>query len=483
MDFATPLEAVQTTGKASFPAEANSLEYARRLDSQDVLRDLRDQFIFPTRASLKRVLAPTATLTADDEQSVVYFCGNSLGLQPKAVRTSLEQHLATWAGLGVYGHFHQLPGSGLASWQDLEAACSAMMAPLVGAVPAEVVTMNTLTVNVQLLLGSFYQPTAARHKILLEWKPFPSDYYAISTHIRMRGFDPATSMVELQPDSDATHEGGHYISTASILAAIDRHADDAALLLLPGIQYYSGQLFDIETITRHAHARGLVVGWDLAHAAGNVPLRLHDWDVDFAAWCTYKYINAGPGAIAGAFVHERHGTVERGEDDGFRFRNRLAGWYGADKSIRFNMAKQFQPTVGASGFQLSNPSAIDLASLHGALNALSSATSIEQLRHKSLVLTAYTECLLDRIVADAPAGQPPFVLLTPRVPAERGAQISVLLREGLLEKIGRALEAAGVVCDQRKPNVIRVAPVPMYNSFEDVFRCVGALRKAILEEA
>lgn len=493
MDFQTLLASLQSSGTAVFPAEAGTLDYARKLDAQEPVRALRNEFIFPTKGSLRQTIAPASlegTSEEEKQQPLVYFCGNSLGLQPKALRASIDQHLATWAAVGVYGHFHAPPDSPLAPWQDMSAACAAQMAPLVGAAsPDEVVAMNTLTVNLHLLLASFYQPTAARHKILLEWKPFPSDYYAIESHIRMRGFDPAVSMVELQPDV-GPESNGHYISTAAILAAIDEHADDAALLLLPGIQYYSGQLFDIPTITRHAHARGLVVGWDLAHAAGNVPLHMHDWDVDFAAWCTYKYLNAGPGSMSGAFIHERHGTVTTDPATGkFVFRNRLSGWYGADKSVRFNMAKEFQPTIGAGGFQLSNPSVIDLVSLHGALSVLEKNTSMDQLRQKSLVLTAYAEWLLDSIAADEKAAavqagrtitEPPFTILTPRNPAERGAQLSVLLRKGLLEKVGSALEAAGVICDQRKPDVIRVAPVPMYNSFEDVWTCVGALRKAIL---
>jgi len=299
-------------------------------------------------------------------------------------------------------------------------------------------------------------------------------------------------MVEIDPDDD------FYISTAKTLATIDAHADDAALLLLPGIQYYSGQLFDMAAITAHAQARGLVVGWDLAHAVGNAELRLHDWNVDFAAWCTYKYLNAGPGAVAGAFVHARHGTVELrssssssaevGSDgDGRRhvFRPRLAGWYGGDKSVRFNMAKEFQPTPGAAGFQISNPSAIDLASLSGALSVFGK-TEMRVLRDKSLALTAYAEWLLDGILKDERRTQgagnepPAFRFITPRNPAERGAQLSLLLRPGMLDTVGAALKESGVVCDQRKPDVVRVSPVPMYNSFEEVWRCISVLRRAIL---
>ena len=310
--------------------------------------------------------------------------------------------------------------------------------------------------------------------------PANNKQYAIESHLRWHGLDPTKSMVEVEPDDS------FYISTAKTLATIDAHAEDAALILLPGIQYYSGQLFDMATITAHAQKKGLIVGWDLAHAVGNVELHLHDWNVDFAAWCTYKYLNAGPGATAGAFVHERHGTVELNSAEaggGHVFRPRLAGWYGGDKSVRFNMAKVFQPTPGASGFQISNPSAIDLASLSGALSVFGK-TEISALRDKSLVLTAYAEWLLDEILEEEKlkgrVEEPAFRIITPRNAVERGAQLSLLLRSGLLDKVGAALKEAGVVCDQRKPDVVRVSPVPMYNTFEEVWRCIGVLRQAIL---
>lgn len=284
--------------------------------------------------------------------------------------------------------------------------------------------------------------------------------------------------MELQPDAN------FYISTEKVLSLIDEHAEETALLLLPGIQYYSGQLFDMQRITAYAKERGIVVGWDLAHAAGNVELRLHDWDVDFAVWCTYKYINGGPGSIAGAFVHEKHGKVDGSQEASgtHSFRHRLAGWYGGDLSVRFNMDKNFQPTPGASGFQVSNPSAIDLASLSAALSVFNQ-TSMAALRSKSLVLTAYAEHLLTEILADDSGdsdGQgAPFRILTPHNPSERGAQLSVLLRPGLLERVGQALVANGVVCDQRKPDVIRVAPVPMYCTFSDVWKFVRIFREAL----
>lgn len=489
MDFAATAGQVRAGKKPAFGD--SSLAYAQSLDGADALRHLRDEYLFPTRASLKSksLQAPTAAVNGgsvdgeagDAQQKAIYFCGNSLGLQSKTTRRFIHAQLDTWAAVGVNGHFTDLEDSPLVNWQDMAAQCAHKSAGFMGALPSEIVYMNTLTANIHLLMASFYRPTEKRHKILLEWKPFPSDYYAISSHLQWHGRDPAASMVELWPPGEDL-----YISTSQVLAAIDAHADETALLLLPGIQYYSGQLFDIPTITRYAQDRGIVVGWDLAHAAGNVDLRLHDWNVDFAMWCTYKYINAGPGSIGGAFVHERHGRVEwtSGADaaDGQPkpvFRPRLSGWYGGDKSVRFQMAKQFQPTPGAGGFQIGNPSALDLAALSGSLSMIERA-GFENLRNKSLVLTAYAEHMLQAILADERgAEKPAFTIITPSSPAERGAQLSVLLREGLLDKVLVAFEDNAIVCDKRKPDVIRVAPVPMYNSFEDVWRFMDVLRSAL----
>lgn len=373
-----------------------------------------------------------------------------------------------------------MANSPLTQWQDLAEACARTSAEIVGCSPHEVVVMNTLTVNLHLMMASFYRPEGRRHKIILEWKPFPSDHYAIESQIRWHGLDPVQSMVKLEPDA-----GTALIPTEKILRAIDEHADETALLLLPGIHYYSGQLFDIATITAHAKARGIVVGWDLAHAAGNVELSLHDWGVDFACWCTYKYLNAGPGAIAAAFVHERHGGVEwsatsPSPSSSFPvYRPRLMGWYGGDKSVRFNMDNLFVPTPGAAGFQLSNPSAIDLASLEAALSVFTK-TSMRDLRSKSLVLTAYAEHLLNLMLAQTTGNEPPlFRLLTPSEPSQRGTQLSILLREGLLDGVARALEENGVACDKRKPDVIRIAPVPLYCSFQDVWKFMQIFRGAL----
>lgn len=491
MDFVATADQIRSGKKPVF--NDLSLEHAKALDNSDSLRHLRDEFIFPTKASLKsKSLKPitsplangTTTAGGDDEagqKRSIYFGGNSLGLQSKATRRYINAQLDTWASLGVNGHFVDLEESPLVNWQDMAAQCATQSADIVGALPSEIVYMNTLTTNIHLMLAAFYKPTEKRHKIILEWKPFPSDYYAINSHIQWHKLDPAKSMVEIWP-----REENLYIPTSQVLATIDEHAEDTALLLLPGIQYYSGQLFDIPTITKYAQDRGIVVGWDLAHAAGNVDLKLHEWNVDFAMWCTYKYINAGPGSIAGAFVHERHGKVEwtsgaEGEDGEPRpvFRPRLSGWYGGDKSVRFLMAKQFQPTPGAGGFQIGNPSALDLAAVSGALSMFNAA-GFQNLRNKALVLTCYAEAMLNQILADEQgAEKPAFMIVTPANPAERGSQLSVLLREGLLDKVLEVFTEEAIVCDKRKPDVIRVSPVPMYNNFEDVCRFMEVLRKAV----
>lgn len=393
------------------------------------------------------------------------------------MREHVQAHFETWASVGVAGHFKSMGDSPLACWQDMAEEAAKMSADIVGASAHEIVIMNTLTANLHFMMASFYKPTEKRHKIILEWRPFPSDYYAIESQITWHGLDPATSMVKIEP------EDGYIISVERILATIDEHADDTALLLLPGIQYYTGQCFDMQRITARARAKGITVGWDLAHAAGNVELRLHDWDVDFACWCTYKYINAGPGSIAGVYVHERHDSVEWPEGQGKGtpvYRPRLTGWYGGDKSVRFNMDNRFVPTPGAGGYQVSNPSALDLAALTGALSIFQK-TSMREIRSKALVLTAYAEHLLDQMAEQASkasgGGELPIRIITPRDPAQRGTQLSVLLaNEELHDSVSAALEANGVMCDKRKPNVIRVAPVPLYSRFEDVWKFMQILR-------
>ncbi|KAK4942100.1 Kynureninase (L-kynurenine hydrolase) [Elasticomyces elasticus] len=451
-------------GKHSFPNDADSEEYARSLDSADPLRGFREKFIIPSKASLKR---KSLSAVKGDEDGI-YFCGNSLGLQPKCMSRYIQAQLDTWASIGVAGHFTELEESPLKPWQSMADSAAEQSCRLVGALSGEVAIANTLTVNLHLLMASFYRPTQTRNKILLEWKAFPSDHYAIESQISWHGYDPKEAMILVQPDED------HIISTRKIMSTIDEYADEIALVLLPGVQYYSGQFLDISRITEYAHSKGLTIGWDLAHAAGNVPLKLHDWGVDFAAWCTYKYMNAGPGAIAGLFVHEKHGKVEypNGADTPV-FRHRLTGWYSGDKASRFNMDNKFRPIPGAGGFQISNPSAIDLTSLCASLSVFEE-TSMEELRKKSLKMTAYLQHLL---LKDDP--ERPFRIITPLDPSKRGAQLCLLLDSGLLDCVSAELQKAGIVVDQRKPGVIRVAPVPLYNSYHDVWAFAQVFRNAV----
>ncbi|EED14929.1 kynureninase, putative [Talaromyces stipitatus ATCC 10500] len=452
----------------SYPSNAQTREYAESLDQADTLRSFRDKFIIPSKANLKATKLAKPGLSADES---IYFCGNSLGLQPRATSAYIQAQLDTWSSIGVNGHFRDLEDSPLKSWQLLAEQAAGDMALIVGASPEEIAAMGTLTANLHLLLASFYKPTESKHKILLDWKAFPSDHYAIESQIAWHGRKPSESMVLIGPD-----EGEYIISTEKILSIIDEHASKTALLLLPGIQYYSGQLFDIPTITKHAQARGIIVGWDLAHVYANVDVKLHEWNVDFAAWCTYKYGNAGPGAIGGAFVHERHGTVDysQGEDKPV-FRHRLTGWYGGDRSVRFKMDNKFKPIPGAGGFQVSNPSAIDLAALCSSLSVFNE-TSIAQLRAKSLRLTHYLEYLL---LAGTTDETRKFRIITPSDPNARGAQLSLLLNPGLLDKVAQRLEDAGIICDKRQPDVVRVAPAPLYNTFTEVWTFVNELKTAI----
>ena len=462
------IETLTPPSEYDFAAEANTLEYAQSQDAKDELRHLRSEFIIPSKTNLRsRNLAKPGL--SDDEG--IYLCGNSLGLQPKAMQTYIQAQLDTWSSVGVQGHFAKIEDSPLSPWQDMSKRAADSMAPVVGAQPEEVVAMNTLTINLHLLMSSFYRPKGKKSKILLEWKAFPSDHYAIESQIRWHGYEPKENMILLEPDDD------HRISTEKILKTIDEHAEEIALVLLPALQYYTGQFFDIPTITQHAQSKGLPIGWDCAHAAGNVPLQLHAWNVDFAVWCTYKYMNAGPGAIGGAFVHERHGKVEYDEQNKPVFMPRLTGWYGGDQQSRFKMDNEFRPIPGAAGFQCSNPSAVDLAALCASMSVFDK-TTIADLRHKSLRLTCYLEHLLDE--AQVAFGQPPpFRTITPRDTRQRGAQICILLAEGKLQPVAAALEEASVICDKREPGVIRVAPTPMYNTYEDIWRFVQVFRKAL----
>ncbi|KAI2486463.1 Kynureninase [Pyrenophora tritici-repentis] len=473
MDLTKAVEQLRQGQKPQWPATCESLEFAQSLDaSKGISSTLRQNFIVPSKAQIRRKTLKDDTQTAhpasNSEDEAIYFCGNSLGLQPRAVGEHLNAYLKTWGSIVVGGHFTALEDSPLTPFQDMAAACSSKMAGIVGASPSEIVAMNTLTINLHLMMAAFYKPTEKKHKIMCEWRPFPSDWYAIESQIEWHGLDPKKSMLLVEPDD------GHIITTDNILRLITDNADELALIMLPGIQYYSGQLLDIPTITAHAHKHNITIGWDLAHAAGNVELKLHDWDVDFACWCTYKYMNAGAGAIAGAFIHEKHGNNDHYKG--------LKGWYGHDKSSRFLMDNKFVPTPGAQGFQCSNPSIVDLTCLAGALSVFEK-TSMADLRSRSLLLTAYAEHLLSQIAArNSTDGASPFQIITPSDPRFRGAQLSVLLPEGIFDDASAALVENGVVCDKRKPGIIRVAPVPLYNTFGDVWRFMRVFEEAIREK-
>ena len=409
---------------------------ARDLDARDPLAEFRKAFHVPQHAG----------------EDCVYLCGNSLGLQPKAAARYLEEELDAWRRCAVEGHFR-----GQRPWKDYHEQFAAPLAKLAGAREHEVVCMNGLTVNLHLLMVSFFRPTRTRFRILMERCAFPSDRYAVISQLRFHGLEPADALVEVSPQP-----GEATLRDDDIAAAIRAAGDSLALVLLPGVQYLSGEALDIARLTAAAHEVGACAGWDLAHAIGNVPLALHDANADFAAWCSYKYLNGGPGAVAGAFVHARHGqdtTLPR-----------FAGWWGHDKAARFRMEPDFVPIPGAEGWQVSNPPVLGMAALLASLE-LFTAAGMARLREKSVALTGLLEHRLDETLADR------IEILTPRDPARRGCQLSLRLRDGATA--GRAVHAglgeAGIVCDWREPDVIRVAPVPLYNRYEDIERFVATL--------
>ncbi|KAE8837244.1 hypothetical protein PTNB73_08147 [Pyrenophora teres f. teres] len=470
-------------------AELRSERFAKQEDDKDALSKLRQEFVIPTKGDLRnnkygfQQKQKSPTSKHDDHDESIYFCGNSLGLQPRRTKEYVNRYLDTWASKGVFGHFTDYEG-GLPPWLNIDDAVKEQTSKIVGALPSEVVIMETLTANLHLLMASFYRPTKDRWKIIIEGKAFPSDHYAALSQIAHHNLDPS-ALITIDPPSASAP----YLSNEHILSVISHHAPSTALVLLPGIQFYSGQFFDIELITRHCRSLGITVGWDLAHAVGNVPLKLHDWNVDFAAWCNYKYMNGGPGAIGGLFVHERHGKVERAssaKSNGpqtassdnnaqLTYQPRLSGWWGSEKSSRFRMDNIFVPIPGASGFQLSNPSAIDMTSVMASLDVFA-LTNMEALRTRSLKLTAYLEARL--LKYDGSGGEPPYKIITPPNPAERGAQLSVLLNPGLLDQVQHYIEERGVVVDERKPDVLRIAPAPLYNSFLDIHRFITVFHEA-----
>jgi kynureninase len=391
--------------------------------------------------------------------STVYLCGNSLGLQPKQLKEYVNEELDKWSQVAVQGHF-----TGKRPWFDIEDYVVNEMAKIVGAKPIEVAVMNTLTTNLHLLLVAFYRPTSQRYKIIIEENPFPSDMHAIVSHLITRDQNPEDALIQVGP-----RPGEDYIRQEDILKAIRDSANETALVLFSGVHFMSGQLFDIEEITRVGHENGCVVGFDLAHAAGNIDVQLHDWNVDFACWCTYKYMNSGPGSISAIFVHEKHAYKSLEELP------RFAGWWGHKRSTRFKLTNKFDPQEGAAGFQLSNPIILGMVSVQASLDVFNK-TTMKDLRAKSFLLTMYLEMCLESELSN-------FIhILTPRDPKQRGCQLSLRIvnSKQTLKQVMEQLEHKGVICDEREPDIIRVAPTPLYNSFEDILRFVFTL-KSILQ--
>lgn len=412
--------------------------FALELDAEDPLAHMREKFFFPP---------------GHDGEPLIYLCGNSLGLQPRGVREALEAELEKWALYGVEGHFEEP-----FSWYAYHEWFAGPVGRIVGAKSEEVVVMNSLTTNLHLLMVSFYRPTKERYKILIEGSAFPSDQYAVQSQVRVHGFDPADAVVEIEPRA-----GEHLIRTEDIEGYLEEHGHEVALVMIGGVNYYTGQVFDMEAITRAGHAAGARVGFDLAHAAGNVELKLHEWGVDFAVWCSYKYLNSGPGGVAGAFVHERFAedkTIER-----------FAGWWGTDPATRFEMGPIFEPQAGAAGWQLSNAPILAMAAHRASVELFEEAT-MGALRAKSLKMTGYLLELLDELPEGA------FEVLTPREPEARGSQVSIRAA-GRGEALFKRLQEGGVVCDYRRPDVVRIAAAPLYNSFEDLWRFWEILRESL----
>jgi kynureninase len=411
---------------------------ALQLDAHDPLAAYRSEFLIPRN---------------DDGSEQVYLCGNSLGLQPRATRDALLSELDDWQQLAVEAHFR-----GRHPWMPYHEFVRDDLAALVGALPHEVVAMNSLTVNLHLMMVSLYRPTPSRNAILIERNAFPSDHHAVESQIRFHGFDPADALIEVDPDlADGT------LSQDAILRAIEQHGARISLVMLPGLQYLSGQAFDLAAITRAAHAQGCMVGFDLAHAAGNLHLQLHDCGCDFAVWCSYKYLNSGPGAVAGCFVHERHARADL---------PRFAGWWGHDQATRFRMGPEFVATPGADGWQLSNPPILALAPVRVSLSIFRRA-GMPALRTKSEQLTGYFDALIREHVDDV------LAIATPRDPAQRGCQLSLRVKGP--REAGRSLfehlHARGIIVDWREPDVIRAAPTPLYNRRIDCLQFVLAVRE------
>lgn len=419
----------------------NTIEFARQLDSQDPLKHFREMFYMPIMHG----------------KECVYFTGNSLGLQPKTTQDYVTDELEDWASLGVEGHFHARN-----PWMPYHEIFPQQLSRVVGCLPHEVVVMNQLTVNLHLLMVTFYRPTQQRYKIICEAKAFPSDQYAFESQSKYHGFDPNEAVIEVAP-----REGEHTLRTEDIISTIKKHGDSVAVVLFGGVNYYTGQFFDLQSITDAAHEVGAYAGFDLAHAAGNVELKLHEWNIDFACWCSYKYLNSGPGGVAGVYIHEKHASNTE--------LPRFAGWWGYTKSTRFKMEKGFEAIPTAEGWQLSNAPILSMAAHKAALDIFEEA-GMEKLHEKRKLLSAYLHFVLSEINKELQ--EKVIEIITPSDENERGCQVSMLmLKKG--REVFNSLQSQGVISDWREPNVIRVAPVPLYNSFEDVCR-FGEIIRSIL---
>jgi len=412
----------------------NTSEFALSLDAKDELKNYRNEFHIP--------------LQKNGEEHI-YMCGNSLGLQPKRTKEYLNQELEDWATFGVEGHFHAKN-----PWLPYHEFLAESYTKIVGAKNTEVVAMNTLTVNLHLMMVSFYRPSQKRHKIIIEGDAFPSDIYAVESQIEHHGFLTENSLIKLRP-----RDGDSSIRTEDIEAIIEREGDEIALIMLGGVNYYTGQVFEFEIITKLAHTKGITVGFDLAHAAGNIKLELHKWGVDFAVWCSYKYLNSGPGSVAAAFVHEKHHNSKL---------QRFAGWWGHNKEDRFKMPDKFNPIASAEGWQLSNPPILSLAAIRASLSIFDEV-GMDKLVTKSKKLTDYLVFLLNSIKSDR------IEIITPK---ERGCQLSIRVKNGNKDLFD-TITKKGVIADWREPDVIRVAPIPLYNSFKDVFNFYSILKEAL----
>lgn len=419
----------------------NTREFAQSLDAQDELRKYRDEFHFPHV----------------NGKQVIYFTGNSLGLQPKRTKTYVDEVMNDWANLAVEGHFYSDK-----PWWDYQERFAVPLSDIVGAKPAEVGVMNTLTVNLHLLMVSFYNPTPQKYKIICEEKAFPSDQYMFQSQVKFHGYDPKDAIVEIK-----RREGEANIRLEDVLAKIEEVGSELALVLIGGVNYYTGQVFDMKTITAAGQKQGAYVGWDLAHAAGNIKLDLHDWNVDFAAWCSYKYMNSGPGNASGFFVHEKHHNDKE--------LKRFAGWYGHNKERRFKMEPDFDPVHGADGWQISNLPILSLAPYLASVEMFAEV-GMDKLIAKRNLITSYLEFILHEIDKELEGAD--FEILTPSNQEERGCQLSVYLHGQGRELFDRLMKN-GVITDWREPNVIRLAPAPFYCSFEDMYEFGQILKELI----